>query len=118
MLAGVAMNELIVGRVAVCTVTVAVAVTEPAALVAVRMYVVVASGLTFVVPLAEVEANVPGVMVSVAAPDVAQLSVLIPPKEMPVGLAVNELIVGRFGCVTVTVTVAVADPVLFVAVSV
>jgi len=78
----------------------------------------VASGLTFVVPLAEVDANVPGVIVSVAAPDVVQLSVLIAPKAMPVGLAVKEVIVGRFGWVTVTLTSAVTDPVLFVAVSV
>ena len=35
MLAGFAVNEVIDGRVAVCTVTVAVAVTDPAALVAV-----------------------------------------------------------------------------------
>jgi hypothetical protein len=80
--------------------------------------VVVASGLTFVVPLAEVDANVPGVIVSVAAPEVAQLSMLIAPKAMPVGLAVKEMIVGRFGAVTVTLTNAITDPVLFVAVSV
>ena len=57
-------------------------------------------------------------MLSVVAPDVAQLSVLIPPSVMLVGLAVNELIVGKLGWVTVTVTVAVAVPVVFVAVSV
>lgn len=112
------MNELIVGRVAACTVTVAVDVTDPAAFVAVSTYVVVASGLTFVVPLAEVDANVPGVIVSVVAPEVAQLSALTPPKVMPVGLAVNELIEGKLGCVTLIVTVAVVDPVVFVAVRV
>jgi hypothetical protein len=37
---------------------------------------------------------------------------------MLVGFAVNELIAGRFGWVTVTVTVAVTEPVVFVAVSV
>jgi hypothetical protein len=57
-------------------------------------------------------------MFKVVAPEVVQLSVLIPPSEMLVGLAVNELIVGSVGWVTVTTTVAVADPVVFVAVSV
>jgi hypothetical protein len=37
---------------------------------------------------------------------------------MLVGLAVNELIVGKLGWVTVTVTVDVAVPVVFVAVNV
>ena len=100
------------------SVTIAEAVTDPAALVAVRTYVVVVSGLTFTVPLAEVDARFPGAMLSVVAPEVVQLSVLIPPNEMLVGLAVNELIVGRLGWVTVTTTVAVAVPVVFVAVSV
>jgi hypothetical protein len=80
--------------------------------------VVVVSGLTFVVPLAAFEVNVPGVIVIVAAPVVVQLNVLIAPSAMLAGLAVNEPIAGRFGCVTVTVAVAVADPVLLVAVSV
>jgi hypothetical protein len=40
-------------EVAAVTVTVAVAVLEPPALVAVRVYVVVDDGLTFVVPLAD-----------------------------------------------------------------
>ena len=79
---------------------------------------VVVSGLTFTVPLAEVDARFPGAMLSVVAPDVAQLSVLIPPSVMLVGLAVNELIVGKFGWVTVTVNIDAAVPVLFVAVSV
>lgn len=100
------------------SVTSAVAVTDPAALVAVKTYVVVVSGLTFTVPVAEVEARFPGAMFSVVAPEVVQLSVLIPPKVMLVGFAVNELIAGRFGWVTVTVTVAVTEPVVFVAVSV
>ena len=71
-----------------------------------------------VVPLADVDAKVPGAMVIVVAFDVAQLRVLMPPRLMPVGLALNELIVGRLGSVTVTVTRAVAVPVLFVAVRV
>jgi hypothetical protein len=80
--------------------------------------VVVVSGLTFTVPLAEVDARFPGAILSVVAPEVVQLSVLIPPRVMLVGLAVNELIVGRVGWVTVTVNIDAAVPVLFVAVSV
>ena len=60
----------------------------------------------------------PGLMARLAAPDVVQLSVLVPPSVMPVGLAVNEPIVGRLGCDTVTMTVAVAVPVVLVAVRV
>jgi hypothetical protein len=59
--------------------------------------VVVVSGLTFTVPLAEVDERFPGAMSSVVAPDVVQLNVLIPPRVMLVGLAVNKLIVGRDG---------------------
>jgi hypothetical protein len=77
--------------------------------------VVVVSGLTFTVPLAEVDARFPGAILSVVAPEVVQLSVLIPPRVMLVGLAVNELIVGRVGWVTVTVNIDAAVPVLFVA---
>lgn len=80
----------------------------------------VASGLTLVEPLADAEAKVPGVMVMAVAPDVFQLRVLMPPKVMPVGLALKELMEGRLGLVTVTVTVAVAvaEPAVLVAVSV
>jgi hypothetical protein len=102
------------------TVTVAVAVFEPAVLVAVRVYVIVACGLTFVVPLTDVDANVPGVIVMLVAPEVAQLSELAPPGAMVEGLAVNELIDGTLVPVpvTVTVAVAVAEPAAFLAVSV
>jgi hypothetical protein len=55
---------------------------------------------------------------SVVAPEVVQLRVLIPPSVMLVGPAVNEPIVGKLGWVTVTVTVDVAVPVVFVAVNV
>ena len=60
----------------------------------------------------------PGLIDQLVAPDVVQLRVLVPPNVIVVGLAVKEPIVGRVGCVTVTVTVAVAVPELFVAVSV
>lgn len=98
--------------------TVAVAVTEPDALDAVRVYVVVDAGLTLVEPLADVEVKVPGVMVILVAPVVTQLNPLLEPELMLVGLAVNELMVGFDGVVTVTVAVAVVEPDGFVAVSV
>ncbi|MGA2084783.1 MAG: hypothetical protein ABSG60_04615 [Terracidiphilus sp.] len=79
---------------------------------------VVAVGLTLVEPLADVDVNVPGVMAMLAAPLVAQLSVLLEPEAMLVGSAVNELIVGLFAALTVTVAVAVAEPAALVAVSV
>jgi len=44
-------------------------------------------GLTFVEPLAEVDVKVPGVMVMVVAPLVAQLSLLLAPEFIVVGLA-------------------------------
>jgi hypothetical protein len=59
-------------------------------------------------------------MAMLAAPEVAQLSVLLEPEPMLVGLAVNELIVGLLGEFEVTVTVAVDvfEPTELVAVSV
>ena len=62
--------------------------------------------------------NVPGVMAIVIAAVVTQLSVLLEPEAMLVGLAVKELIVGLPAAFTVTVSVDVADPAAFVAVSV
>ena len=79
---------------------------------------VVAVGLTVVEPLAEVDVNVPGVMAIPVAPVVTQLSVLLEPELMLVGLAVKELIVGLLGAFTVTVTVDVTEPAALVAVSV
>jgi hypothetical protein len=55
---------------------------------------VVEVGLTLVVPFAEVEENAPGAMATVVAPGVFQLSVLLAPELIPVGLAVKEVIVG------------------------
>ncbi|MGA9671680.1 MAG: hypothetical protein WBQ94_20890, partial [Terracidiphilus sp.] len=120
MLAGFAVNEVIVGLFpATVTVTIAVDVVDPAALVAVSVYVVVAVGLTVVDPVADVEVNVPGVMARLVDPDVTQLSVLLVPELMLVGFAVNEVIVGLFpATVTVTIAVDVVDPAALVAVSV
>ena len=79
---------------------------------------VVAVGDTVVEPLADVEVKDPGVMLMLVAPLVAQLSVLLAPAAMLVGLAVKELMVGFEADVTVTVTVVVEEPALLVAVSV
>jgi hypothetical protein len=69
-------------------------------------------------PAAAADVNVPGVMAMDVAPDVVQLKMLVPPEEIPLGLAVNEVMVGLLGRFTVTVTVAVVDPVELVAVMV
>ncbi|MGA3011048.1 MAG: hypothetical protein ABSD72_12385 [Terracidiphilus sp.] len=79
---------------------------------------VVAVGLTIVEPPADVEVNVPGVMAILVAPLVDQLSVLLEPELMLSGSAANELIVGLFSALTVTVCVEVTEPEAFVAVSV
>jgi hypothetical protein len=47
-----------------------------------------------VVPLAEVDVNVPGVMLTLVAPLVAQVRVLLAPELMVVGLAVKDATVG------------------------
>ena len=57
-------------------------------------------------------------MATLVASVVDQLSVLLEPDVMLVGLAVKESMVGLLGGVTVTVTVAVIDPAELVAVSV
>jgi hypothetical protein len=80
--------------------------------------VVVAVGLTLVEPLADVEVNVPGVIARRLAPVVTQLSVLLEPEVIPVGLAVKELITGWLAVFTVTVSVDVVEPAALVAVSV
>jgi len=80
--------------------------------------VVVAVGLTLVEPLADVDVNVPGVMARLAAPVVAQLSVLLEPEAILVGLAVTELIIGLLAVFTVTVSMDVVEPAVLVAVSV
>lgn len=45
-------------------------------------------------PLADEEVKVPGVMAMLVAPVAAQLSVLLAPELMVVGLAANEVMVG------------------------
>jgi hypothetical protein len=96
MLVGFAVNEPMDGRLGWVTVTVAVAVAVPVPVVfvAVSVYVVVAVGLRTTDPLANVDANVPGVTAMPVAPVAAQFSVVLVPAIIDVGLAVNELIVG------------------------
>ena len=62
----------------------------------------------------------PGAMAMLVAPVVAQVSVLLEPEAMVVGLAVKELMAGLLGAevVTVTVAVAVVEPAALVAVRV
>ena len=76
-----------------------------------------AVGLTAVDPLEATEVNVPGVMAMLEAPKTAQLSVLLEPAAMLVGLAVKELIRGLLAAVTVTATDTTVDPAALVAVS-
>jgi hypothetical protein len=80
--------------------------------------VVVAVGLTLVEPLADADVNPPGVMAILVAPVVAQLSVLLDPEVIVVGLAVKELIAGLLAVFTVSVTIDLAEPAALVAVKV
>jgi hypothetical protein len=115
MIAGFATNELIFNCEAVTTVTVSVAVLEPFALVAVIVYVVVALGLTLTVPVSELDLNPPGLIEMLVVLVVTQLSVLFEPSKILGGLALNELIIGFGGTVSVTFTVFVTVPALFFA---
>jgi hypothetical protein len=57
--------------------------------------VVVAVGLTLLEPFAELDVKVPGVMLMLVAPEVAQLRLLLAPEVMLAGFATKEVIVGR-----------------------
>jgi hypothetical protein len=94
MLVGLAVNELIVGRLGWVTVTVTIAVAVPVVFVAVSVYVVDAAGFRTTDPLADVDAKVPGVTAMPVAPVVAQFSVVLVPAMMDIGLAENVPIVG------------------------
>lgn len=117
--AGHAVVVMLSAPPAAVTVTIVVEVTAPEAFAAVKVYVVVTEGLTLVDPSLAVDVKVPGDTVTLVAPVLAQLSVLLPPAAMLAGLAVNALITGLLtAAVTVTVAVAVADPEALVAVNV
>jgi hypothetical protein len=80
--------------------------------------VVVAVGITLVEPFSDVDVNVPGVIATLVAPVVVQLSVLLEPEVIVVGLAVKTLMVGLLAVFTITVSSDVVDPAVLVAVSV
>jgi hypothetical protein len=101
MLVGLAVNELIVGRLGWVTVTVTVDVAVPVVFVAVSVYVVVAVGLKTTEPLANVDAKVPGVTATPVAPKVAQFSVVLVPAIIDAGLAEKVPIVGAATSLTV-----------------
>jgi hypothetical protein len=63
--------------------------------------VVVAAGLRTTDPLADVDANVPGVTAMPVAPVVAQVSVVLAPAMMDTGLAENVPIVGAATCLVI-----------------
>ena len=101
------------------TVTFAVDVVEPVELVAVRVYVVVAVGLTLVEPVAELAVKVPGVIAIDVAPLVDQFKLLLDPEVMLPGLAENEWTTGLLpAAFTVMVIIFVEEPAVFVAVNV
>jgi hypothetical protein len=51
-----------------------------------------------IVPLAEVDPNVPGLTLTLVAPVAAQLNVVLVPAVIAAGLAVNDVIVGAAIC--------------------
>jgi hypothetical protein len=55
---------------------------------------VVAVGLRFIEPVADVDAKLPGVTVTLVAPEVVQLSAALLPAVMLAGLAENDAMVG------------------------
>jgi hypothetical protein len=100
------------------TETIAVAVLEPEAFVAVSVYVVVVAGTTLVDPLADDDVKPPGEIEMLLAPVVTQLKTLLAPAVTLVGSAENEVITGLFAAPTVTVAFEVTEPTALVAVSV
>jgi hypothetical protein len=111
-LAGLARKELIAGGFAGTTVAVVVAVADPKELVAVKVYKVVALGVT--VAEFPVTAPTPGLMIMPGEPVTAQLSVLACPRVTFAGVAVKPLMVG--GLPTRIEVEAVTAPKLLVAV--
>jgi hypothetical protein len=97
------------------TLTVAVAVTVPARLLAVRVYVVVVVGVTLLVPAVATDA-IPWLMLTlVGLFATLQVSVLLDPTLTAVGLALN-VITGLSTTVTVTSLVThLVESMVFVA---
>ena len=78
----------------VATETVVLEVVEPEELVADSVYVVVDAGLTDTEPLALALVSAPGLMETVVAPLLTQLSVVLEPGLMLAGMALNDEIIG------------------------
>jgi len=112
--AGVAAKDAIVGNGTV-TFTVTVRVTLPVSLVAVRVYVVLALGVTAM--LVPETAPIPGEIDTVVAPATDHDKVDAPPGNTESGAAENAPIVGNGG-ITVTAAVRVTLPPALVAFSV
>ncbi len=112
--AGAAAKEAIVGNGTV-TLTATVRVTLPVSFVAVRVYVVLALGVTAM--LVPDTAPIPGVIDTVAAPATDHDKVEDPPGSTESGVAENAPIVGSGG-ITVTTAVRVTLPPALVARSV
>jgi len=91
---GLAVNEPIAGRLGCVTVTVAVAVAVPVLLVAVSVYIVVEVGFRVIDPLPEFDENGPGETLTLVAPDVAQLKVILVPAVIASGVAEKDEITG------------------------
>ena len=79
---------------------------------------VVVAGVTFVDPIADDGTIPPGEIDMPVAPVTAQLKVLLAPEVRFEGATENELMIGLLGELTVTVTVAAAEPTSLVAVNV
>jgi hypothetical protein len=107
---GVAVNEVIFGGGTTVTFTVAVAVTEPTALVAVNVYVVVAAGETSCVPVSETFPS--EVILTVVAFSTTHSRVEVWPVMMVDGIAEKRMMRGRVPAMTFTVMLqdAVAEP--------
>ena len=117
MLEGLAAKLFITGGEADPTVTVTCLVTLPAALVAVKVNVVVVVSGPEALPEEETGPTLGDIEQDVA-PEVLQLSVVLPPALMLEGLAVKLFITGGKAAETVTVTCSVTLPTELLAVNV
>ena len=118
MLVGLAVKLAMTGSEgAAATVTVTCLVTEPAALVAVSVNVVVVPGDTVALP-EEGTAPPPGTILTDEAPLTFQLKVEVPPAPMLVGLALKLLTTGSEAALTVMVAESLTVPAELVAVRV
>ena len=115
---GAAVNEVITGVPAAITDTVTDAVAEAEPPVAVSVYVVATVGVTVVVPCRGSPSPTPWSIDTDVAPLTFHRSVACSPALIVTGLLVKELIVNAAGGATVTMTLAVTEPAVPVAVRV